>query len=274
MNSGNAFGKLPIYSSDRKYKINDGCLYNGTLYIALTNNAGNPALNTSDWKEFQGIQGDEGSQGPQGPNIGVQGPQGFTGIQGTQGIIGTQGSQGVQGIIGSQGNQGTQGNQGSQGTQGYYGPQGITIESMLLSATADTTITLSAGAWRTVPIGDTYTYTINDNNSNFNSTPTSNKLVVAKAGTYCFEAVVFANGCPTIRIYLNNSTEIGRATFDYQYGRTSICFSQETTCAIGDTIEIQTYSESSIVLLNSNNSLRKIESGIGTYLQIRAFRLG
>lgn len=216
MDIGRKYGCFPLYSNDMKYKINDHCSYNGDIYVALIDNAGDPVL-TTDWKK-----------------IGLDGPQGITGPQGIQ---------------------------------------GPTITTTLLQATHTATISLTSGAWRTVPIGGTYGCVINDSNSNFNSTPTSNKLVVAKSGTYYFDAVVFASGCPTLRI-LKNTTEIGKATFDYQYGRTSIVFSQQTSCIVGDTIEIQTYwSNASLVLLNSKASITRMQGTIGTYLQLRAVRI-
>lgn len=97
MKVGNISGKLPSYDSSLRYKINDGCFYNGKLYVCLVDDTSELPTVITDWKEFN----PEGVQGPIGPQgaFGNDGPQGALGVDGVQGPQGLDGQDGVQGPI-------------------------------------------------------------------------------------------------------------------------------------------------------------------------------
>lgn len=52
---GDIGGKTPTYSDKIIYNIDDSCMRNGILYVALVDNAGDPLLNTTNWSIYQKV---------------------------------------------------------------------------------------------------------------------------------------------------------------------------------------------------------------------------
>ena len=111
------------WNSLTAYVPNDAVSYNGSSYIAITNNTNLvPDMNPPIW-DILAQKGDTGLAGPEGP-VGIQGPVGAQGPAGPQGIAGLPGQQGPAGSQGPAGAQGLAGPQGIAGPPGQQGPEG------------------------------------------------------------------------------------------------------------------------------------------------------
>lgn len=94
-----------VWSSTTAYNIGDAVSFNGSSFIAISDNtAKQPDVSSLAWSLLaqQGTQGPAGAQGPLGP-AGPQGSQGAPGQTGPQGATGPVGPIGPQGPAGPQG---------------------------------------------------------------------------------------------------------------------------------------------------------------------------
>jgi hypothetical protein len=117
-----------VWDIAAQYRIDDSVSYQGSSYIAISDNFGTlPDTAPLIWqllasKGSPGVAGADGATGPQGP----AGADGAVGPQGLQGIPGPAGPQGLTGATGPQGPAGADGATGPQGLQGIPGPAGLT----------------------------------------------------------------------------------------------------------------------------------------------------